>query len=168
MGGQTNQVIHKCLGKKSKSYYLRVEGRTKSPTSALIKFEVFLPTGGRTNQATNKCLGTKFKSYHPRVDRRTKSPRSALVKILSLPTTGEGRTKPPISALVQNLNHTTYGWTDKPSHLEMPWLKFPVFLPTGGRTNQATHKCLGQNSKSSYLREDGRTSSPLSALVKKF
>ena len=37
----------------------------------------------------------------------------------------------------------------------------------GGRTNQATHKCLGQNSKSFYLWVDERTKSFISTLVKK-
>ena len=35
----------------------------------------------------------------------------------------------------------------------------------GGRTNQVTQKCLGQNSKSSYQWVDGRTKSPRSVLV---
>ena len=39
-------------------------------------------------------------------------------------------------------------------------------LPTGGRTNQATHECLDQKYKSSYLWEEGRTKTLLSALVK--
>ena len=55
------------------------------------------------------------------------------------------RTKPLTSALVKNLSP-----------------------PTGGRMNQATHKCLGQKSKSSYLRVDGRTKPLTSALVKNF
>ena len=55
------------------------------------------------------------------------------------------RTKPLTSALVKNLSP-----------------------PTGGRTNQATHECLGQKSKSSYLRVDGRTKPLTSALVKNF
>ena len=38
----------------------------------------------------------------------------------------------------------------------------------GGRTNQVTHKCLGQNSKFSYLRVDRRTKLLISALVKNF
>ena len=58
MGGKTNQVTHECLGENFKSNYLRVEGLTKSPTSALVQnLSPFLPTGGRTNQVTHECLG---------------------------------------------------------------------------------------------------------------
>ena len=109
---------------KAKSYYLRVEGRTKPPTSALVqhlspttygwndepshsqepwsKCWVFQPTGGWTNQVIHECLGTKFKSYYLWVEGRTESLTSALVKILSLPT---------------------YGWKDEPSHQQVPWYK---------------------------------------------
>ena len=59
----------------------------------------------------------------------------------------------------------TYGWKDEPSHLRMPWSKFKVLLPTGGRTNQATSKCLGIKFKSFYLRVERRTKSPTDALV---
>ena len=78
----------------------------------------------------------------------------------------EGQIKPPASALVQNLSPSTYGWKDEPSHLRVPWLKFKVLLPMGGRTNQATSKCLGTKFKSFYLRVEGRTKSLTSALVK--
>ena len=45
----------------------------------------------------------------------------------------EGLTKPPASVLVQNLS----------------------LLPTGGRTNQVTHECLGRNlSPSTYEWKD--------------
>ena len=79
MGGRTNQATHMCLGQNSKSSYVRVDGRTKSPTSALVRilslptyawmdgpshqqvpwleFYVFRPTGGRMNQVTHKCFG---------------------------------------------------------------------------------------------------------------
>ena len=40
---QMNQAIYECLGKKSKSPYLR---------------------GGRTNQAAHECLGKKSKSSY--------------------------------------------------------------------------------------------------------
>ena len=66
MCGRTNQVIHKCLGKNSRSFYLRVDSRTKSLISTLVK---------------------KVK-YYLRVEGRTKSLTSALVEILSLPTYG--------------------------------------------------------------------------------
>ena len=36
----------------------------------------------------------------------------------------------------------------------------------GGRTNQVTHKCFGQNSKSSYLLVEGWTKPLTSALDK--
>ena len=37
MGGRTNQATSKCLSTKFKSFYLRVEGQTKSLMSALVK-----------------------------------------------------------------------------------------------------------------------------------
>ena len=67
MSGRTNQATNKCLGTKFMSYYLRVEGRTKPPTSALVK---------------------NFKSYYLRVEVRTKPLTSALVQNLSPPTSG--------------------------------------------------------------------------------
>ena len=67
--------------------------------------------------------------------------------------------------LGQNLSPSTYGWKDELSHLRIPWSKIKVLLPTGGRTNQATSKCLGTKFKSSYLRLEGRTKSPTGALV---
>ena len=36
----------------------------------------------------------------------------------------------------------------------------------GGRTNQVAHKCLDENSKSSYLQKDRRAMSPKRTLVK--
>ena len=100
MGGRRNQVTNKCLGTKFKSYYLLVEGRTKSLTSALV-LNLSRPTyGRRTNQVTHKCLGTKFKSYYLLV---------------------EGQTKSLTSALVQNLSLPTFGWKDEPSHQRVPW-----------------------------------------------
>ena len=36
-GGRTNQAISKCFGTKFKSFYLRVEGRTKSLMGALVE-----------------------------------------------------------------------------------------------------------------------------------
>ena len=144
MGRRTNQVTHKWLGTKFKFFYLRVEGRTKSPTVFWSKFKVLLPTSERTSQATNNCLDTKFKSFYLWV---------------------EGRTKSLTSTSVQNLSPSTYGWKDEPSHLQVPWLKFKVLLPTGERTNQATNKCLSTKFKSFYQWVEGRTKSPTSALV---
>ena len=74
-----NQATSKCLGTKFKSFYLQVEGRTKSLTSVLVEMKVLLPTGGRTNRATSKCLSTKFKSFYIQVDGRTKSLTSVWV-----------------------------------------------------------------------------------------
>ena len=98
-----NQVTYECLGENFKPYYLRVEGRTKPPTSVLVqnlspstyewkdepshlqvpwsKFKVLLLTGGRTNQAISKCLSTKFKSFYLQVEGQTKSLTSVLVEI---------------------------------------------------------------------------------------
>ena len=99
----------------------------------------------------------------------------------------EGLTKPPASVLVQNLSPSIYKWKDEPSHSQVSWLKFnsfylqvegrtnlltsalvkiKVFLPSGGKTNQATGKCLGTKFKSFYLQVEGRTSSLMIALVK--
>ena len=57
MDGRTNQATNKCLGIKFKSFYLQVEGRTKSFMSVLVEIYVLLPMGGRTNQITHECLG---------------------------------------------------------------------------------------------------------------
>ena len=95
-----NHVTHKCLGKNSKSFYLRVE-EERSPSR--VPWKVFLLMGGRTNQVTHKCLGQNSMSSYLWVDGPTKSPTSALVKILSLPT---------------------YLWKDEPSHSRVPWTKF--------------------------------------------
>ena len=76
-----NQDTYGCLGRSLKSYYLRVEGRTKSLTSVLVEIKVLLPMGGRMNQATSKCLGTKFKSFYLQVEGQTKSLTSVLVEI---------------------------------------------------------------------------------------
>ena len=46
------------------------------------------------------------------------------------------------------LSLLTYGWTNEPSHVVVPWLKFFIFLPMGGWTNQVTHMCLGTKFKS--------------------
>ena len=70
-----------------------------------------------------------------------------------------GRTKPFISALVQNLSLSTYGWKDELSHLRVLWSKIKILLLTGGRTNQATSKCLDTKFKSFYLRVEGRIKS---------
>ena len=121
-GGRTNQATSKCLSTKFKSFYLRVEGRTKSQvswskfksfylrvegqtkslTSVLVEISVLLSMGGRMNQVTYGCLGQSLKSYCLQV---------------------EGRTKPPTSAFVQNSSPSTYGWKDEPSHQQLTWYK---------------------------------------------
>ena len=142
--GRINQANCKCLGTKFKSFYLQVEGQTKSFTCALVKILspttygwkdhpsrpwvpwykilVLLPMSGRTNQVIHECLG-------------------------------------------RNLSPSTYRWKDEPSHLRVPWSKFKVLLPTGGRTNQATSKCLGTKFRSFYLQVEGRTKSLTCVLV---
>ena len=83
----------------------------------------------------------KYKSSYLRVDEWTKPPISVLYKFSYLWV--DGWTKPLTNTLVKNLSP-----------------------PMGGRTNQATHECLGQKSKSSYLWVDGQTKPLMSALVK--
>ena len=68
--------------------------------------------------------------------------------------------------LGQNLSSSTYGWKDEKSQTRVTWSKFKVLLPTGGRMNQATSKCLGTKFKSFYLQVEGRTKSLTGALVK--
>ena len=67
--------------------------------------------------------------------------------------------------LGRNLSPPTHRWKDEPSHLQVPWSKFKVLLPTGGRTEKATSKCLGTKFKSIYLQVKGRTKSLMSVLV---
>ena len=130
---------------KFKSFCLRVEGRTKSLTSALVKIYDFLPSGGMTNQATTSDLVQNLspstyewndKSSHQRVpwsmfkvllptSERTKQVSNNCLgtKFKSFYLRVEGRTKSLTSDSVENL----------------------VLLLTGGRTNQVNHDCLGQN-----------------------
>ena len=116
-----NQVTHESLGQN-----LRPSTYGDEPSQTWVtwsKFKVLLPTGGRMNQATSKCLGTKFKSFYLQV---------------------EGLTKPPVSALVQNLSPSTYGWKEEPSHSRVPWSKFKSFyLWLEGRTKSLT-SALGE------------------------
>ena len=147
-----SQVTYRCPGRKLKSCYLRVEGLTKLPASALVqnlspstygwkdepshlwvpwsKFKVLLPTGERTIQATSKCLGTKFKSFYLWVEGRTKSLTSVLVKIFrSSYLQVKGPTKSLTSALVKIRSLSTYGRTDEPCHPNGPWSKFKSPTP---------------------------------------
>ena len=102
MGGRTNQVTHECLGENFKSYYLRVEGLTKPPASALVQNLSTSIYGGKDEPSHSQVSRSKFKSFYLQVEGRTKSLTSALMKILS---------------------PTTYGWKDEPSHQQVPWYK---------------------------------------------
>ena len=53
MGGGMNQATYECLGVRSKSSYLWGEGRTKPPTSALVK-DQSLPTYKVTNEPSHQ------------------------------------------------------------------------------------------------------------------
>ena len=96
MGGRTNEATHECLGQKYKFSYLRVDGRTKPPISAL------------------------YKSSYLWVDGRTKPLTSALVKNLS-PPTGGWTNQATHECLGQSISLPTYGWTDELSHVRVPW-----------------------------------------------
>ena len=58
------------------------------------------------NPVTYRCLGRSLKPYYQRV---------------------EGLTKPPASALVQNLIASTYGWKEEPRLSQVSWSKFKSF-----------------------------------------
>ena len=122
MGGKTNQVAYGCLGRSLKSDYLRVEGLTKPPASALVQNLSPFTYRWKDEPSHSRVSWSKLKSYYLLV---------------------EGRTKPPASALVQNLSPSTYRWKVEPSHSRVSWSKF----------------------KSSYLRVERRTKSPTGALV---
>ena len=66
MGGRTNQLSNNCLGQNSKSFDLRVEGRTKSPTSALVKI-LSLPTYGWKDEPSHPQVPwSKFYFFLPK------------------------------------------------------------------------------------------------------
>ena len=176
MGGRTNQVTYGCLGRSLKFYYLRVEGLTKPPASALVqnlspstckwkdelshlcvpcsKIKVLLPTGGRTNQATSKCLGTKFMSFFLRVEEQTKS-RVSWSKFKFFYQRVEGWTKSLTGALVQNLSPSTYGWKDKPSHTQVSWSKFKFYYQrVEGQTKLFTSSLVKILSPTTYWWKD--------------
>ena len=70
------------------------------------------------NRVTYECLGRNLKSYYLRV---------------------EELTKPPASAMIQNLSPSIYGWKDEPSHSRVFWSKFKSFyLWVEGRTESLT------------------------------
>ena len=131
-------------GSKLKSYYLLVEGRTKPPASALVQNLSPSTYMWKDEPCHSWVSWSKFKSFYLWVEGWTKSLTSALVKILS---------------------PTTYGWKDQPSRPWVPWYKILVLLPTGGRTNRATSKCLSTKFKSFYIQVDGRTKSLTSVWV---
>ena len=106
-----------------------MEGWTKSLRSVLVEIYVLLPTNGNDEPRHSWVPLSKFKSSYLWV---------------------EGRTKPPASTLVKNLSPPIYGRKYESSHLRVPRSKFKG-LPIGGRTNQATSKCLGTKYKSFYL-----------------
>ena len=159
------------------------------------------------NQVIDEYLGrnSSHSTYGWKVE--PSNSRVPLSKFESSYLRVEGWTKPPTSALVQNLSPSTYRWKDEPSHSRVSWLKFKffyqrvevqiksltnalvkieVFLPSGGKKNQASSKCLVQYSSpstygwkdeashsrvswskfKSYLRVEGLTKSLTSALVK--
>ena len=62
--GKTKSLT-RALEQNFLTFYQRVKGRTKILLGALVEIQnVLLATGGRTNQATNKCLDKKLKSYY--------------------------------------------------------------------------------------------------------
>ena len=102
MGEKTNQVIHECLDRnlspstygwkdepshsrvpwsKFKSFYLRVEGQTKPPASALVQNLSPSTYGWKDEPSHSRVSWSKFKSFYLRVEGQTKSPTGALVEI---------------------------------------------------------------------------------------
>ena len=83
------------------------------------------------NQVTYGCLGKSLKSY---------------LRV-------EGLTKTLASALVQNLNPSTYGWKDEPSHSQVSWSKFKSFYLW---KDEPSHSRVSWSKfKSFYLRVEG-------------
>ena len=68
-----NQVTYGCLGRCLKSYYLRVEGLTKLPASALVENVVPYSYGWKEEPRHSRVSWSKFNSFYLRVERRTKS-----------------------------------------------------------------------------------------------
>ena len=142
MGGMTNLVTHEFLG------------RNLSP-----------PTNGLKDEPSHSRVPwSKFNSSYLWEEGLTKPLASALVWNLS-PFTHGWKDEPSRECLSWNLSPSTFGWKYETCHLRVPWSKFKVLLPTGGRTNQANSQCLGTKFKSFYLREEGRTMLHTSVLV---
>ena len=76
-----NQVTYRCLDKKLKSYYLRVEGLTKPQANGLVQNLSASTYGWKDEQSYSRVSWSKFKSFYQWVEGRTKSLTSALVKI---------------------------------------------------------------------------------------
>ena len=158
------QVSYGCIGRSLKAY-LHVERLTKPPASALIQNLSPSIYWWKDEPSHSRVSWLKFKFLYLRVEGQTKSLMSALVKINVFLSSG-GRTNQVIHEyLGRNLSPSTSGPKDEPSHLNVPWSKYKVLVPTGERTNQATSKCLCTKYNSSYLRVEGRTKSPTSFLV---
>ena len=81
MNGRTNEVTHDSLGQKFKSLYQRVEGPTKSPTSALVQNLSLSTYEWKDELSHSQVPWSKFKSFYLWVEGRTKSLMSALVEI---------------------------------------------------------------------------------------
>ena len=75
---------------KFKSSYLRVEGQTKPPASALVQNLSPSTYGWKDEPSHSQVSWSKFKSFYLRVKKRTKSLTGALVEIYKvlLPTSG--------------------------------------------------------------------------------
>ena len=63
-----NHVTHMCLGQNSMSFYQRVDGRTKSPSSALVKIPSLLTYGRKdepsySQSAWDKILGHPIEGW---------------------------------------------------------------------------------------------------------
>ena len=140
MCGRSHQQVS---WSKFKSFYLRVEGRTKSLTSALVQNLSPSTYRWKDEPSHSRVPWSKFKSFYLWVEGRTKPPKSALVKIKVLLPTGRRTNQVTHECLGRNLSPSTNGWKDEPIHSKVPWSKF----------------------KSSYLWVEGRTKPPASASV---
>ena len=81
MGGRMKQVTYGCLGQSLKSYYLQVDGLTKSPVSALVQNLSPSTYEWKDELSHTRLSWSKFKSLYLRMEGRTKSLTSALVEI---------------------------------------------------------------------------------------
>ena len=58
-----NQVTHICLGQNSMSSYQRVDGRTKSPSSAMVKIPSLSTYGWKVEPSHSQSAKDKILSY---------------------------------------------------------------------------------------------------------